>query len=307
MRIKKFTCINCGAPKVNEYNSPYIVCDYCGSFTDIDFTIGMNFWNASPSTTMNYQFNKINFAVRMQNALASGDKNDYRILQREYWDFYYRSFPAYLPPSINTAEKYKLYLDVCAVSSTNYAFDKSNTEKNIELNRLQQSVIYRNTPQGTKADAESFFKMSDYFISITRDSFKDFYDNPEFAIMHELLPEPVHLKMKLSMFIQAWIPYLDEETVDKLLRQTGFSLQYTEITKPKGENGNCEHCGGEVFFPEGSYKVYCENCHKINTVKKKFQCMSCGAENSVPDNPAKPIDCEFCGVENRLIQPHFSS
>jgi hypothetical protein len=37
MRIKKFTCIQCGGPKVNPYTMPYIMCDFCGSFTDIDF------------------------------------------------------------------------------------------------------------------------------------------------------------------------------------------------------------------------------------------------------------------------------
>ena len=305
MRIKKFTCINCGAPKVNEYRSPYIVCDYCGSFTDIDFAMGMDFWNASPAKTLDYSFNKIAFAGQLQNAFQSNDRTEYSRLQREYWDYYYRTYPAYLPPSIDTGEKYKVYLDVCASSSTNYAFDPSWKEKEKELNQLQQSLSYYQSPSGTKVNSGSFFKMADYYIGFTKESFKDFYNNPDYEIMNELLPSSVHLKMKVSMFVQVWLPYLTDEDVNKFLKQTGFSMQYMELEKPKGKKGSCEHCKMEMYIPEGSYKVYCESCHKTTKVERTFLCSSCGAQNIVPDNPSKPVDCEFCGVENRLIKRFF--
>ncbi|MDQ3194153.1 MAG: hypothetical protein M3P82_04045 [Bacteroidota bacterium] len=305
MRIKKFTCINCGAPKVNEYRSPYIVCDYCGSFTDIDFAMGMDFWNASPGKTLDYQFNKIAFASELRHSLQQNDMKEYSRLQRQYWDFYYRTYPAYLPPSIDTGEKYKIYLDICASSGTNYAFDISWKVKEKELNTLQQSLSYYQSASGVKVTTESFFKMAEYYIGFTKDSFKDFYNNPAYEIMNELLPPEVHLKMKLSMFVQVWLPYLTDEDVKKFLGKTGFSLQYMELEKPEGTAGYCEHCKSEIYIPEGSYKVYCESCHRVSHVKKTFICSSCGAQNSVPDNPSKPIDCEFCGVENRLITRFF--
>ena len=305
MKIKKFTCICCGAPKVNEYRSPYIVCDYCGSFTDIDFAIGMDFWNAAPAVTLNYQFNKIAFAGKLQSAFQNKDKKEYSKLQRDYWDYYYRTYPAYLPPSIDTAEKYKLYLDVCAYSSTDYAFDASVTEKGIILNTLQQSISYLHTPEGVKADSDTFFRMADYYISFLKETFKSFYGNPEYEIMNELLPEQVHLKMKLSMFVQVWLPYLTESDAERFLKTSGFSLQYTELEKPPGRKGNCGNCNEEIYIPEGSYKVYCESCHRTTKILGNFLCSSCGARNSVPDNPSKPVECEYCGVENRLIKAFF--
>jgi DNA-directed RNA polymerase subunit RPC12/RpoP len=305
VRIKKFTCNSCGAPKVNEYTSPYIVCDYCGSFTDIDFAIGMDYWNSAPAVTLEYQFNKIAFAGKLQTALQNKDRSEYITLQREYWDYYYRTYPAYLPPSIDTGEKYKLYLDVCAESSTEYAFDDSIKEKGSMLNSLQQSLSYNQTPEGTKVVSDSFFKMAEFYISFTKDSFKKFYSDPDYQIMNELLPEKVHLKMKLSMFVQVWLPYLTREDEDKFLIDEGFSLQYTELEKPEGVTGNCEHCKAEIYIPEGSYKVFCESCHRTSKILRTFNCSSCGAQNSVPDNPSKPIDCEYCGVENRLIKAFF--
>lgn len=305
LRIKKFRCINCGAPKVNPYKSPYIVCDYCGSFTDIDFTVGMDVWNAQPMKNIGYAFNKMQYMSNIQNALQRGDKVSYSKYQREYWDYYYRTYPAYLPPSIDTAEEYKLYLDVCADSSTSAGFDHLAEAKGIRMKYLQGLVTYNYVNGSQKAASEPFFNMANYFIDITKEGFKDFYENPKYEIMNELLPQSVHLKMKLSMFVQAWLPYLTEDDTQKFLKLTGFSLEYMEIDPPKGREGKCEHCEAPIFMPEGSYKVFCESCHKKTRVLATFKCSSCGGVNNVPDNPYKPIDCQFCGTENRIIRPMF--
>ncbi|MBL8016595.1 MAG: hypothetical protein JNK43_04935, partial [Ignavibacteria bacterium] len=123
MKIKKFTCIYCGAPKVNEYKSPYIMCDYCGSFTDIDYTLGLDTWNESPERTREYSVKKLKYMSDIDTALKRKDKTGYSKLQAEYWDYYYKTYPAYLPPSVDTSEKYDAYIKLCAESSTEYGFD----------------------------------------------------------------------------------------------------------------------------------------------------------------------------------------
>ena len=306
MKVKKFTCINCGAPKVNEYTEPYIMCDYCGSFTDIDYTLGLNFWTAAPEKTQKYQREKINYEGKLAEALKKGDKDKYKSLQYAYWDEYYKFYPEYIPPTIDNDDKYKKYLEVCADSTTNYSFDPAWKGREKELALTQQKISYYAEKDGSaKVTTESFFPMAEYYIDYIKDSMKDFYENPDYAIMYDLLPPAVHLKMKISMFVQIWLPYLNEKDADRFLSMSGFSLQYVELDKPKGNKANCEHCQSEIFIPDGSYRVYCEKCHKTTLVQSKFKCMSCGADNDVPENPGKPIDCAFCGVENRLMQPLF--
>lgn len=281
------------------------MCDYCGSFTDIDFTLGMQFWNQSALKNIGYAFNKLDYMNRLNYAFRNNDRQEYWRLQRSYWDYYYRTYPAYLPPSIDDGYKYKDYLDVCAESSTEAAFNPMHTEMVNHQQMLQQKLQYINTPKGTKVQSEGFFELAEYFINTTKESFKVFYENPKYEVMKDLLPEQVHLKMKLSMFIQAWLPYLSDEDQDKILKKCGFSMQYTEIEKPAGRNSQCNSCNSEIYIPEGSYKVYCENCHKTTKVHQTFKCISCGGENNVPEYPAKPIDCQYCGTENRLIQRLF--
>ncbi|HYJ89804.1 MAG TPA: hypothetical protein VEV84_00720 [Pyrinomonadaceae bacterium] len=303
MRIKKFSCINCGGPKINEYTLPYIMCDFCGSFTDIDFAVGMDKWNESALSTVGYQFRKMQIMGQAQAALARGDRKEYFSRQWEFWNDYYQSFPAYLPPTINNDLKYRLYLEVCSQSSTESAFEPKWQQYNLRQQQLQAAVQFNQNGLERKAESSSFFALAEFFRQIMKEGMRSFYDDPRYAIMHELLPESVHLKMKMSMFVQAWLPYLTDIDADRLLKMLGFSNEYVEIAKPPGQIVECGSCRAPLFAPEGSYRVYCERCRKTTAIREKFSCMSCGSPNDVPENPGKPIDCASCGIANRLINP----
>lgn len=305
MKIKKFKCIQCGAPKINPYSSPYIVCDFCGAFTDIDFEQGLGAWNKDPKRTERYTTEKVKFESKLAELLGKGNKEGYQKVQHEYWDLYYKIYPEYLPPTINTDEKYKMYLTICADVSTVYAFDENWAKKSGEQALLQQGVTYNVEDGKTYADTEPFFKLTDFFINYVKEANKDFYANPDYKIMLELLPPDVHFKMKMSMYVQAWIPYLRIKDAERLLQQTHFTSEYTDALVVNGKQQPCQFCQKDVFVPEGSYKVMCEHCLKVNDVQTVFHCISCGTENNVPENPAKPINCISCGTENRLVKGWF--
>ncbi len=281
------------------------MCDFCGSFTDIDFAIGIETWTQDQATTLNYQARKMALMEKSQAALALGNREKYYEFQREFWDFYYRTFPAYLPPTIDTPEKYSLYLEVCAVSSVETGFDPKWQQYGQHQEQLQNALQYVNVNGQTKAESSGFFTLAEFFIRITREGMQAFYENPRYAIMHELLPEAVHFKMKTSMFVQAWLPYLTDGDADKLLKMLGFSNEYEEIERPPGTSVDCETCKVSLFAPEGSYKIFCEKCRKTTRVRSQFFCMSCGSPNDVSENPAKPIDCGRCGIANRIVHPYF--
>lgn len=305
MRIKKFTCYNCGAPKINEYTSPYIVCDFCGSFTDIDYTLGFQNWQSDFERKQKYETEKIVIENTLSNLVSQKRESVYKKLQLHYWDLYYKAFPEYLPPTIDTEEKYKTLLEIAASSSTRDAFDPQSQHLSAESISMQSKLKYYYKDNRAYVEPESFFKLAEFYMNVLRSSFKDFYNNPEYSLMNDFLPEDVHLKMKISSFVQIWLPYLEEEHANRFLKMTGFNQQYVELTKPPGENINCPHCSTQLYIPQGSYKLYCESCHKIVQVRNSFKCMSCGADNHVPENPGKPVNCEYCETENRLIEPLF--
>lgn len=283
------------------------MCDFCGAFTDIDFAIGIETWNENAATTVGYQFKKADLMARSQQALSRGDRTGYYWLQREYWDYYYQSFPAYLPPTIDNVEKYNIYLEVCATSSVENGFDPTWHDYAARQQQLQKAVQYVQTASGPKAEANSFFILADFFVNMMRDAMRIFYENPQYAVMHELLPKQVHLKMKTSMFVQAWLPYLADADAEKLLKRLGFSNEYEEILRPDGDTVECSNCKSGIFAPRDSFRVFCEKCRHSTQVKSQFFCMSCGSANQVPDDPSKPVKCDRCRIANRLIRPFFGN
>jgi DNA-directed RNA polymerase subunit RPC12/RpoP len=305
VKIKKFTCISCGAPKVNPYKSPYIMCDYCGSFTDIDFTLAMDLWNERTEANLEFVNAKADFHSKMTVAYEKKDKQDYLKLQKDFWNYYYKTFPYYLPPSLDNESKYNTYLNICAESGTDAAFDGKWAVYANEQNALLEKLVYELPGDGPKVQTDKFFNLAEFFIKITKEGIRDFYSNPRFAFVNDFMPEQVQLKMKLTVFVQAWVPYLTEDDVDRFLKMSGFSMQYVQIEKPVGKKGKCSHCSSDIFIPAGAYKVFCEACRKSTKIHSSFKCMSCGSDNDVPDNPGRPIDCAFCGVENRLIHRLF--
>jgi len=281
------------------------MCDFCGSFTDVDFAVGIETWTQDQATTVRYQAVKLDLMQKSQAAAALGLREKYAGYQREFWDTYYRTFPPYLPPSIDTPEKYRLYIEVCVASSVDSGFDPKWQHYAAQQQALQNKLQYINVGGQTKAESTSFFALADFFVRITREGMRGLYEDPRYGIMHELLPEAVHFKMKTSMFVQAWLPYLMDADADRLLKMLGFSNEFEEIDRPPGETVECETCKNSLFAPEGSYKIFCEKCRKTTRVKAQFICMSCGSPNDVSENPAKPIDCIRCGVANRIVHPYF--
>ena len=307
MKVKKFTCNSCGAPKVNAYKSPYIMCDFCGSFCDIDYTLGFDSWNIDPKRTHKYQKADMKIQSELADLLRKNKKKEYYQLQEKYWDLYYKTFPEYLPPTINPDKPvYREYIYICADYSTNAAYDPFHTVAAESQKQYQASVEYEYIDGVSKVKSEGFFRMITHYIQYVKDSFKVFYETPEYEVMHKLLPPDTHLKMKISTLVQTWLPYLKEEDAKLFLEQTGFTQEYTEMLKIKGTEIACEHCSESLFVPENSLKVHCENCHKTNIVKDKFSCISCGTENNIPDLPVNTMECSSCGTENKLIVPLFS-
>ncbi|MBL7910963.1 MAG: hypothetical protein JNJ41_07910 [Bacteroidia bacterium] len=306
MKIKKFTCNNCGAPKVNAYKSPYIICDYCGNFTDLDYTMSLQAWNSDPKRAEKYQKANLSFQSKLNESLIKKDKKEYYELQVKYWDVYYRLYPEYLPPTINFDDNfYQPFLAICADSATIAAFDPEYQKKAKKQQHLQSDMEYYTEKGQSKVKGEGFFRMINSYIDYLKEEFKLFYDNPDYALMHKVFPYDANLKMKISTLVQIWLPYLNEKDGKTFLKQTGFDADYIDPIKVEGNKTPCQFCKAELFVPENSLKVHCEECHKTNIIKSKFNCMGCGVENEIPEHPVNTIDCKACKLENRLVKAMF--
>jgi len=305
MRVKKFSCHHCGAPKVNAYKNPYIVCDYCGSMIDVDYTAGLQVWNHSKEHTNKYNSMKQKFESNSAKYLKQKNKEAYRTEQYNYWDFYYTHYPEYLPPSIPKGEKYNLFVQAAADMMVDAMFTNNYTEKTNAYNKAYSSLAYYQKNGNSYVVYESFTKMMNSYVELMEHSFRIVYDNPQYSIMHEVLPEKFQLKMKLSQIAQVWIPYLEEKNADDFLEKYQLKQEYVEVEEPQRYQVVCEDCQKELTVPKGALVCICEHCRHQNILRKTANCHNCGFENKLPENWNNMISCEACDTQLRVVQPLF--
>ncbi len=305
MRIKKFSCYHCGAPKVTPYKNPYIVCDYCGYMIDVDYAAGLEVWNHSEEHTNQYLERKAIFQAKTELFLAGKNKEMYWKETYDFWDFYYKHYPEYLPPSVPKGEKYNLYIQSAADMAAD-TMDFTSTEKADAYNAAYAAISYYQKDDKNFVEYSSFLKMIEAFLEFQSQGFRIVYDNPKYEIMDEVMPEQFQLKMKLSQIAQVWIPYLEDYNADAFLNQYKLKQEYVEMEEPMRHEVVCEDCKKELSVPVGALVCICEHCRHQNILKKVAHCHNCGVENELPKNWDNMITCNSCGTQLRVVQPLFS-
>ncbi len=304
MRIKKFTCYHCGAPKVNHYENPYIVCDYCGFMIDVDYAAGLQVWNHSAEHTNKYLEMKRNFETNSAKYLKQKNKEAYWQEQYNYWDFYYIHYPEYLPPSVPKGEKYKLFIKAAADMAVE-AMSNSSSQRSDNYNKAYQSLVYYQKGNKNFVNYISFLLMMQAYLELQEQGFRIVYDNPAYKIMNELLPEKFQLKMKLSQIAQTWIPYLEDKEADDFLEKYDLKQEYADIEEPQRYQIICEDCKSELLVPKGALVCICRHCRHQNILKKTANCLNCGFENELPQNWNNIITCSACNTQFRVVLPLF--
>lgn len=305
MRVKKFTCHHCGAPKVNAYTNPYIVCDYCGFMIDVDYAAGLKVWNHSEEHTARYTKKKMKFESNSLKYFEAKNKPAYWKEQYDYWDFYYTHYPEYLPPTIPKGEKYDAFIKAAADMAVE-AMDNDDTKMADKYTKAYSGLEYYQKGGQSLVTFESFMRMIKTYLALQEQGFRTVYDNPAYKIMNEVLPEKFQLKMKLSQIAQVWIPYLEKQHADKFLKMYNLNEEYVEIAEPLRETIQCEDCKKELLVPKGAMVSICEHCRYENILKKTCNCHSCGFENELPSDWNNMINCKSCETQLRVVIPLFN-
>jgi hypothetical protein len=305
MPVKKFICKRCGAPKINAYHSPYIVCDFCSSLVDVDYTSGYKVWTNNKQTAAEYEKVKHKIEAQLNQFLKDKNPEAYESTQSTYWDYYYKAFPQYLPPTVNTPEIYTKYIEAAARMSTDYAFNPEFKSRESAYQAAYSNLKYYSKDGRSYVTWESFEPMIKHYIQLIHDSFRACYDDPQFDIMHLVLPEDIHLKLKISQLAQIWIPYLEEEKAAQFLELVSLKYEYTDYASLKGETKTCSNCSHEQFVPDNALNFTCEQCNRLTPLKHSVSCSSCGNETALTPDWQETINCSSCGTSNRVIVPLF--
>ncbi|MBK9328358.1 MAG: hypothetical protein IPM95_03370 [Sphingobacteriales bacterium] len=305
MLSKKFSCKRCGAPKVNAYHSPFVICDFCANLIDVDYTMGYKIWQNEQEAVKKYEIEKVIIESQLQQLLTEQKKEAYEKLQFHYWDYYYRAFPHYLPPTVNTPDIYQEYVEAAAKMSADYAFSPELKQLEKDYQAKYSGLAYHTKGNKSYVTWDTFEPMLTHYIKIVKLSFRACYDNPDYAIMHQVLPEDIHFRLKISQLAQVWLPYMEEDQSSRLLELLGLNYEYADYSHVTKNKHHCSQCQYEQLIPENSIQFICEKCHCLNPIKSSINCTSCGIENKLTENWKEVMNCSGCGTEIRIVTPLF--
>lgn len=303
MKVKKFICTRCLAPKVTKIETAYVICDYCASLMDVDSTTGFKEFYADEDKVIQYEQDKQELEAYAVNAFEEGDKANYLHFRNLYWTMYLNTYPEYIIPTV-TPKLLEEWCVLCAKIDTFYAFKVNATEESENQSEANNEIEYYTIGDSQFAEWNSFMNATKMYHRSLMRNLKEVRDVPEFGLLNNVLPLDIAIKKEMSMYAQMWIPYLEEKYHEQLLDFIGLKTEYIDIPPIEIKEKPCKNCNTTIQVPNGAIISKCGSCNTDN-VWTKVACTGCGAENELPEDWQEIISCAYCTVETRVVNKLF--
>lgn len=303
MKAKKFICQKCGAPKVTKIETSYVVCDFCASLVDVDITLGEKEYDPGSEKTQYFEIQQNYLNNHAAEAFENNDKDAYYNARYKFWEVYLDVYPNYILPTI-APNQLEMWIRISAHSDTYFQFKEGGEEDRQKQQVANDAITWIQSDGNNFAEINSFMHALKTYHDVLVSDLKEMRELKNLELLSELFPLEIAIKKELSSFVQMWLPYLDEETQDRMLEFTNLKPEYIDLPPIKIEDKPCSSCNHMLQVPEGSIKSRCNECNTENTWQK-VMCVSCGGENDLPNNWHETISCAYCTSEIRVINKVF--
>jgi DNA-directed RNA polymerase subunit RPC12/RpoP len=302
-RFKKSVCPSCGAPKSRASTTAYVYCDYCGALSDFDFAKACEKPLERPGPV--YEKLHAQLKAQLDAAKARGDVNAYRAMQRELYDAYVTACPNSVPFRVKDPAYRAKYVAYMAESAVVRAFDATAAQVEANVARATAGLsfqqvkpgVMRVPPQAFEALASAIFAQEEYFFQL-------FNARGVYAMQPDGATPELQQRVGFSLFVQGWMPMIDDASAARLLERTRLKSEYVEAEAPAGDTAGCGACGAPTTIFSGARRVVCEHCgHKLDA--ERVACTGCGA-SLAPDESAERFNCPHCRVlvqRVRMMRP----
>jgi len=303
MKTKKFICQKCGAPKVTKIETSYVVCDYCASLVDVDLTTGYKEYEASSEKTQYFKIQENYLNHHAAEAFENGDKQAYYNTRYKYWQVYFDVFPNYILPTIAPSQLEE-WIRISAHIDAYFQFKEGGEEDRQKQQIANDAIQWYQADGNNYAEINSFMHALETYHGVLTSDLKEMRNMEGLELLNEVFPLEIALKKELSAFVQMWLPYLEEDSQNKMLDFTKLNTEYIDLLPIELEEKSCRGCSHTLQVPDGAIKSRCPECNTENTWRKVV-CASCNGENDLPVNWQETISCQYCTSEIRVINKIF--
>jgi hypothetical protein len=287
-------CPSCGAAKSRPAATAYVYCDFCGALADYDFRKACELPQQLPGPA----YERLMSALQPQAeaALAAGDRSRHLEVQRKLFDAWVTACPNAVPPRCGDPAFRRAYVEYLAAGATFAAFDPQVRELAAATLRATTALKWITRGKRTIVDADGFATLLDAVLAQVEHVPADpaaagLPPSPDGAPLHLLR------RMTHALFVQGWLPYLDEKSARDLLARTGLAQEYVTAQAADGMPTTCGHCKTTVTVLAEAHHAVCEGCGHRLRVDRRLDCDGCGHDFLLDDDALDDRgagECPFC-------------
>jgi hypothetical protein len=289
--VKRCACVVCGAPKKLPAVTAYVYCDYCASLIDYDLRLACE-GDTAPSPAYAAVVNGAHAAS--QAAVAAGDRDSYRELQRQVYQACVTHVPMAVSHRARNDPAYRdAYVGYMAQAAVARAFDPAARALDAQMRQRVMGLRYSGNTMSPTVAEDSFWPIADTLeeqIAVSGALYRS-------AGLAELDPDHAeHLigKLAWSGFCQGWLGMLPADAAARLLDRANLTNEYVPVQPDGGLTRHCGGCGAEFRALPGARASVCDGCGRtIDLGAAEIPCARCGATMSLPAG-ADRVACPFC-------------
>lgn len=272
VRFKRTTCPTCGAPKQRPSPTAYVYCDYCGALCDFDFVKACEKPLERPGPVYVQVLSRLQ--ALLDEARARGDVDAYRAVQRQLYEAYVDAAPGSCSPRVQDPAYRARYVACAAEGAVVRAFDAQSREHEAAVARATKALAFMQVAPGVirvatqpwEALLAAVLAQQAYDANLL--GARGVWDmNPDGA------SRALQERATVSMFVQGWLPMLEEAQARALVERAGLRGEYVEADPVQGETRACGNCGGPTLVLPGAKQVVCDHCgRKLDVVAMMKPC-----------------------------------
>jgi ribosomal protein S27AE len=233
---------------------------------------------------------------KLEAARRSNDLAALRDAHRRLLDQHMTDCPASYSPRIGDPEYRAALLDYQVGYVADSELDADLRAAGEEVDKWAHRLAWERAPDGSRrVRADTFAKLVDAFDAATAVGEKKLAGR-DVALGHPDAP-PAELLRRLgdTIFVQAWLPVLDEATAERLVVYKKLKTEYELAPDVRVVDKKCSACSADVHVPDGAKRAVCEGCGLVLEASRQVFCPFCGGPIVMAEKGGRAT-CGWCSA-----------
>jgi hypothetical protein len=254
--VPRATCPACGAPASRPSPTAFVYCDRCGALAGYDFARACELPLERPGPA--YEAIRAELAEAL--AAAEGDLLRTRAVQRALFDAWVDACPGAVPIRIQDPAYRAAYVAMLAEGETRAAFDAEARELRAALDAAVAQLGFVEAAGATRVRVEPYRAMEAAMFAHEARRHELAVAHGIYALHPDRAAPALIRQIGFSMYVQGWLPYLDEADARALRARTGLAAADEVVTPPPTRAARCPRCASALDVVVDAKRMICPHC-----------------------------------------------